>query len=484
MASLRRLLIQAAVLALQEGVDDGNTKDSSTPVPQPQGSSITDAIISFLKQCVTVISTIILLFITSLIAFILFYHLVMPPNVLIKPLYFDFTNNIVQSNHRLYHGPEGAVFVEQSDHNSTHNHQTHENNHNQPYPAARADLFWIHTQWTAFNTPVTPPQRTTRILQPDQRYFLDIALTLPDSDINRDIGVFMLEASLWDRNQTLLAVSRRSAMLPYQSLLMKITRKILLMIPLLLGTVSEAQTIVVNMLDHFVENNKYPLSSVETRLLLPHVGTHHSLQIERAELRIGKELTHFQTLFKGWFFTCAFTFIIIFMVLQALGLLWIWSRHHRKKQNEYIHMHQPFHSFESDNWSHISATISLVDEDLASKNKVSDDEDDDDESSLQHDMERKDTMIPLHENKVAEESSPISSKDDAIRIQSGVNPENSAYMDQKCTSSHQRKEEHKKKKRNKVSNDKSELRIQEEECERLRRVMEGKFEPFEIFTGE
>ena len=481
MASLRRLLIQAAVLALQE---EENAEGTGIPIPQQQATSpsITDAIISWMKQTLTLFVIAIVFFITSLLTFALFYHLVMPPNVLIKPLYFDFSSNLQQWNTQSHDVPASRpAVVEEPD----HHHNSIQGLYDiQAHPIARADLFWVHTQWQAY-APVAPSKRTTRILHPDQRYFIDVALTLPDSDINREIGVFMLEACLRDRNETLLAVSRRAAMLPFESPLVKITRKIVFLIPLLLGTVSEAQTVVLNLFDHFVENDEFSLASVETRIIVPKIRTYQqSLQIERAELRIGKELNTFQTLLKEWFYTCALAFTTLFMILQTLGLLWIWKCYHGNSKNspsQFDHQHIPqqsnsYDESDDDHWSHISGTFSLV-EDSASKDKLSDE----DECSVDRNQDRSDAKAPIHV------AAPILTEEDSVQTQSGADPASHASMNQQHNpSSHQGNEEDErrtKKKRNKVSSDKGEIRIKEEENERLRRVLEGNFERFQVFTG-
>lgn len=193
-----------------------------------------------------------------------------------------------------------------------------------------------------------------RILVPKKSYFVQVALTLPESTNNRDVGMFMVEMDLKSQNKQsynnylhsstfnvtnsrmrqpfkLLASSSRPAMLPYQSTYVSLVKKTFIMIPLILGAIPEARTVIVECFDRFRESESYPMNLVEIRLIIPYqpvlLSNNHDnvmewkhVQIWKAELRIGKELNHIQCLMREWFYSFAFMGIGFIMGLQMV--LW------------------------------------------------------------------------------------------------------------------------------------------------------------------
>ena len=103
------------------------------------------------------------------------------------------------------------------------------------------------------------PKTQPRIVSPKKLYFVDVALTLPESEIIRQLGMFMVEVDLRDAKGTIMASSSRSTMLPYESNMVSVIRKSILMGPLLLGAIPEARTVILKCFDHFVEHVDRPL---------------------------------------------------------------------------------------------------------------------------------------------------------------------------------------------------------------------------------
>jgi hypothetical protein len=58
---------------------------------------------------------------------------------------------------------------------------------------------------------------TDRLLVPRKAYFIEIALKLPESELNQGYGIFGVVVELQSTNSTVLAISRRSARMPYTS---------------------------------------------------------------------------------------------------------------------------------------------------------------------------------------------------------------------------------------------------------------------------
>lgn len=168
------------------------------------------------------------------------------------------------------------------------------------------------------------------VLKSGQRYFIEVTLTLPESEINKHLGVFMVEVDLRSGDGSLLASSKQHSMLPYESALVGIFRKTMLLIPLAAGLVSETRTITLLCFDNYVEaNDKKHLSLVEVSLGVPNPAafpaTLQTIQIHSATLRYGKVMNSIQTFLHNWRYSCAFFGIsIIFMGCTLLALN-IWN---------------------------------------------------------------------------------------------------------------------------------------------------------------
>jgi hypothetical protein len=133
-------------------------------------------------------------------------------------------------------------------------------------PWAVADLFSRHSQWEAFHDGVVPkPLTKSRILGQRTSYYIEVALELPESDINRENGIFGVKVDLHASDGTSLASSIRSARLPQESQWISVIRKALLLVPLLLGVFQESVTVLVPSYRHFVESTEKPLVSFRSK---------------------------------------------------------------------------------------------------------------------------------------------------------------------------------------------------------------------------
>jgi hypothetical protein len=160
------------------------------------------------------------------------------------------------------------------------------------------------------------------ILAPGQRYFFELVLTLPESDINKKLGVFMVKVELRSVDRTLLASSKQHSMLPYESSIVTLFRKTMLILPLAFGLMSETKSVTLLLFDHYTDiSDKKPVSLVEVTLGVPNPAafptTLQTIQIHSAELRYGKEMNAIQSLLRHW----QYLFAIIVISALFLGLL-------------------------------------------------------------------------------------------------------------------------------------------------------------------
>ena len=178
------------------------------------------------------------LLLTSICSYGALYRSLMPSNHVSEQLYFDYTCG----------SPTCPTTIDDQ--------LTFETS----IPIASVDIFSNHAPWIA-HIPEVSLLRTSedRVLVARQAYFLEVVLHLPESETNRNAGMFGVQVELQTTNTTPLASSVRSAKLPYESKWIGVLRKIILIIPLLMGAVMERRTIVVPSYRHFIESSDAPL---------------------------------------------------------------------------------------------------------------------------------------------------------------------------------------------------------------------------------
>ena len=308
-------------------------------------------LLTLIKRIVYVsfVSTVILTL--SVLTYGVLYHLSMPRLAIRLPIYFDY--NFVPERH--LSGAYGRYIEKQKATicNSNPNEDgcggkeeidqcAHSTKKDARLlvapPTAVVDLTMQHTQWHAYHEQVLPAtyenSSGAHVIKPNRRHFMDLALTLPESDLNRQLGMMMVEVDLLASDGTLMASSGRPTMLPHESALIGVARKMVLMGPILIGAVAEARTVVLESFDSYVESPELPLAAVVVRLVAPQntgIGENHNhapIQVHSGEVRIGKELNTIQGIMKVWFYSVGLAAVSFLSFFYAFWFLLIraWIR--------------------------------------------------------------------------------------------------------------------------------------------------------------
>jgi hypothetical protein len=187
----------------------------------------------------------------SVLTYAVFLQAAMPSLSAAQPLFFDYTGAPTPSFHAKttsHSGSRASSFYGKSSTPSSKE------------PWAVVDLFAKHTSWDALQMEVLPkPVASERLLKSKHPHFIEVVLTLPESNVNREAGIFGVVTELYSHNGTQLAVSRRSTRFPHQSLWITAVRQFVCLIPLLIGAIEEARTVVVPSFRHYVESSAHPL---------------------------------------------------------------------------------------------------------------------------------------------------------------------------------------------------------------------------------
>ena len=175
------------------------------------------------------------------------------------------------------------------------------------------------------------------VLKSGQRYFADVVLKLPDSGVNKKLGMFMLTVELRSSDGSLLATSKQSSLFPYESELVRLTRKLILLLPLISGVIDETKTMSLLCFDNYMDSDK-ALSYVDISLAIPHMTSHsktmQAIQILSAEFQYGKVMSPLQRIIRRWSYLFAFVGVFIIFISYALLALnlasrrgWLMNRH-------------------------------------------------------------------------------------------------------------------------------------------------------------
>ena len=131
----------------------------------------------------------------------------------------------------------------------------------QRYIPKTAHVEPIYFQYTSQDFPQGQVQfRGPNLLAPlrsDQAYDVSVQLHVPTSDINFDLGNFMVNVELLTKKGEILATSSRPAILRYQSMTQRVLHVLAKALPLLIGWTEESQRISVVLIEDFIEKRVF-----------------------------------------------------------------------------------------------------------------------------------------------------------------------------------------------------------------------------------
>lgn len=268
---MRRLVAQAATQAIARAQEYRIPQDNM-PLPNnfddKSHARHSDfvGIVPVLQKALSVLASGMVLLASSVALYGFFYMLYMPPNQVSEPLFFDYTGLVKHPSPVCMNSPTTAEDFKKPE------------NFTLPWqptpvqlkfaPWAAIDLFAKHTQWEAFQSEVIPkPIAKKSILNAGKAHYLEVALSLPESEINVRAGMFGVFVQLQSSNGTKLAFSMRASRLPYESPYIALARKAFFLVPILIGAVQESKTVVVPSFRHVVESWEQPLVSDSKQVL-------------------------------------------------------------------------------------------------------------------------------------------------------------------------------------------------------------------------
>ncbi|XP_065874757.1 seipin-1 [Euphorbia lathyris] len=150
-------------------------------------------------------------------------------------------------------------------------------------------------------------------------FHVSLELLMPESDYNRHLGVFQLNAELLSANGIVIAKSSQPCILTFRSLPIRLIRTCIMSIPLVLGISAETQKMSVRILNH---KEGYPRTKLIRVTLIPRPGTSFIPQIYESKILMKSKLPWTKQFIRNWRWTIsvwATLYIYIFLVIFILG---------------------------------------------------------------------------------------------------------------------------------------------------------------------
>lgn len=158
------------------------------------------------------------------------------------------------------------------------------------------------------------------LLQSGQPYNIILDLEMPESDSNKQLGMFMIQLKLIGRNGQSISHSRRSAMLRYKSGALHFLSTIFFSPFLLTGPMEEKQTLKVEMFSEYLENPHNPVTNICIEI------ESRWLELYSAQLRIQAQFTGLRYLMFYWPILSATLGIAIHVVIISAIVGYVWYR--------------------------------------------------------------------------------------------------------------------------------------------------------------
>ncbi|KAF9670406.1 hypothetical protein SADUNF_Sadunf13G0064900 [Salix dunnii] len=150
-------------------------------------------------------------------------------------------------------------------------------------------------------------------------FHVSLVLFMPESDHNRQIGMFQLTAEVLSADGNVMAKSSQPCMLRFRSLPIRLVRTFLMGLPLVLGISEETQKISIKMLQL---RERHPRSKAIRVTLIPRAGTVYLPQLYEAEILLISKLPWTKQLVRNWkwtFYVWASIYIYITMLVIILS---------------------------------------------------------------------------------------------------------------------------------------------------------------------
>ncbi|XP_051180577.1 seipin-1 [Lolium perenne] len=157
-------------------------------------------------------------------------------------------------------------------------------------------------------------------------HFVTVSLTLilPDSDHNRQIGVFQIKAEAIAPSGTTIVSTTQPYMLRYKSTPVRLAQSALTIVPLVMGVRSESQSATLKMLQYREGHGRHKKTGRIRVFLQPRALTVHLPQVYRAEITVQTSLPWLKAMARSLKWTmCVWISFCIYVILSVFAVYWV-----------------------------------------------------------------------------------------------------------------------------------------------------------------
>ncbi|KAM0845387.1 hypothetical protein ACQ4PT_056395 [Festuca glaucescens] len=241
-------------------------------VPATASSLARRAAVGLLAAAFTFAALASVFVVSLLLGFVLVRHCVEDPVTVRQPLYFDYT---------------------------------------EPQPSAAVAL---GSAWGAA-APLLPGGHSVTV---------SLTLILPDSDHNRQIGVFQIKAEAIAPSGTTIVSTTQPYMLRYKSTPVRLAQSALTIVPLVMGVLSESQSATLKVLQYREGHGRHKKTGLIRVSLQPRALTVHLPQVYRAEITVQTSLPWLKAMARSLKWTmCVWVSFCIYVILSVPAVYWV-----------------------------------------------------------------------------------------------------------------------------------------------------------------
>ncbi|XP_003383840.2 PREDICTED: seipin-like isoform X1 [Amphimedon queenslandica] len=169
-----------------------------------------------------------------------------------------------------------------------------------------------------------------RLLTPGHAYSIAVELEMPESPQNADLGMFMVNLTLYSKTGKVTGSSIRSAVLHYKSSLLHTLSTAFFSFPLVLGLTEEKQTLSVVMFDNFQESH---FSDGSTNAIVTIMS--HKIQLYSTKLTFDANFTGLSFYLYHWPISMAIIIVSgLFFSISGVTVL-LWARKMMDRMNQF-----------------------------------------------------------------------------------------------------------------------------------------------------
>ncbi|XP_031839595.1 lipid droplet biogenesis associated protein seipin [Nomia melanderi] len=123
-----------------------------------------------------------------------------------------------------------------------------------------------------------------QLLMVGQPYKVNLHLEMPESPVNKELGMFMVCASLHSRSGDLVTFTCRSAMMHYRSTLLHTLTTLTYLPMMIFGSTEEKQNVVLELFGNFEDDQNNPVTLIHIEIQSRHIELYSATVMINAHL--------------------------------------------------------------------------------------------------------------------------------------------------------------------------------------------------------